>query len=512
MLLMQYMSEIDTKLENARIYIANHSLKQNDINNAFSEDGLTSYSALNTIKDTLSSSLNLYQYLDGFFILSSDGKFLSIQRPANNTADETTAKKCIEEYFSTYPKNKNPFHDGWTLMFDGSKALLTCAVQSDSGYFGAWIIADTFISNFNTYGKSNGLSTLFLMDNGDTLNNRILHGLPELSESSDFITVSRNSDSGNFHLSALIDKSQMLNPLELVKKLALGFVIFASLLFLLYIFYLKFAILRPINELISAMNRINSQNLDSTVENKSKYTEIQLLITAYNSLMSRIKKLKIDVYEEKLQKQQTEQQLLQFQIKPHFFLNSLNTVLSFLYTKKYDLVEKMVLCLANNFRYMLYTGSTVEICQEIDQTKNYLEIQSKRFDKEFNYKIEVEEDLLNEKIPILSIQTFIENSIKHIDFNKINITISLSIQEQFFGPDRFALIKIDDNGSGVDEKTLELLNSGTKLPDSNGKKHIGIYNVQQRLNQLYGSKASLIFSNNAQHGTHVEMLIPIDTG
>lgn len=73
----------------------------------------------------------------------------------------------------------------------------------------------------------------------------------------------------------------------------------------------------------------------------------------FNRMADQIKKLKIDVYEEQLNKQRAELKHLQLQINPHFFLNSLNIIYSFTFTGQYDLIQKMSLYLMRYFAICL---------------------------------------------------------------------------------------------------------------------------------------------------------------
>lgn len=68
--------------------------------------------------------------------------------------------------------------------------------------------------------------------------------------------------------------------------------------------------------------------------------------------MRQIKKLKIDIYEKELEKQKTMMNYLQLQIRPHFFLNCLNTIYSMAQTQLYEEIMKMSMITSNYFRYI----------------------------------------------------------------------------------------------------------------------------------------------------------------
>jgi len=144
---------------------------------------------------------------------------------------------------------------------------------------------------------------------------------------------------------------------------------------------------------------------------------------------------------------------------------------------------------------------------EVKHVENYIRIQQIRFPDSLNYKIEVCEDLLDIPVPPLIIQTFVENIIKHAVTLDDEIYFEVRI-EKLEKVDKVAII-IRDNGEGFSAEQLLRLNSEENYNDDSGK-HIGIYNVKQRLDLLYDGNASILFANdNNTGGAVVKMIIPI---
>ena len=102
----------------------------------------------------------------------------------------------------------------------------------------------------------------------------------------------------------------------------------------------------------------------------------------FNTMMDEIHKLKINVYEEQLATQRSELKHLQLQINPHFLFNSLNIVYHLASVKNLALIQEMILCLVQYFRFMFRSNSHfVSLSDELDHTRNYLTIQQMRFPK-----------------------------------------------------------------------------------------------------------------------------------
>ncbi len=70
---------------------------------------------------------------------------------------------------------------------------------------------------------------------------------------------------------------------------------------------------------------------------------------AFNAMMSEVERLRINVYEEQLNKQKEELQRLQLQVNPHFFLNTLNIIYNLAKVKNYELILDMTMSLIRIF-------------------------------------------------------------------------------------------------------------------------------------------------------------------
>jgi two-component system sensor histidine kinase YesM len=266
--------------------------------------------------------------------------------------------------------------------------------------------------------------------------------------------------------------------------------------------------LEPINRIVSAMKKLRKGDLDERLPTYRNSTEFEVMNATFNHMISEIKDLKINVYEEKLNLQRAELKHLQLQINPHFFLNSLNIIYNLATVKEFSLIQEMSKCLANYFRFMFRSNSYfVSLEDEIKHTENYLRIQQLRFPETFLYFVEVPDELKKCNIPPLIIQTIAENSIKHA-FNfdeQLEIHIKIK-QDEDSG---LIHIKIKDTGDGFPEDVLYSLKKNESLTNSEGER-IGIWNVKKRLTLLYGESSKIRFSNEQGKGATVQIWIPKD--
>jgi sensor histidine kinase YesM len=139
---------------------------------------------------------------------------------------------------------------------------------------------------------------------------------------------------------------------------------------------------------------------------------------------------------EKFQKENAILQLNQLKKKmnPHFLFNSLNS-LHFLIDSNPELSQQFVLKLADVYRYLLVEREAhlVTVKKELDFLRQYVFLQEIRFSSSLNVSIscECEDRVLLKKIPFLSLETLVENAIKHNEITKQKpLFITIIIREE----------------------------------------------------------------------------------
>jgi two-component system, LytTR family, sensor kinase len=189
---------------------------------------------------------------------------------------------------------------------------------------------------------------------------------------------------------------------------------------------------------------------------------------------------------------------LQRQINPHFLFNTLNSIASLVRTSP-EQAREMTVKLANILRALLKDhDSFVPLSEELKFTDDYLDIEVIRFGTE---KLRVEKEIdpatLHVPVPSILLQPLIENSIKHGLEPRIGGgTITLRSRMQ---GDR-VLIEVADDGVGISAGT-----AGSVRRTGAG---IGMKNVRERLEVLYGTEARFTVVSNPGRGTLVAIEIP----
>ncbi len=181
------------------------------------------------------------------------------------------------------------------------------------------------------------------------------------------------------------------------------------------------------------------------------------------------------------------------QIQPHFLYNALNTIQYLCATdppKASYIVEKFAKYLRGNMD-SLSQKEPIPFDKEISHLENYLAIEKLRFPEiTFKYKFDVSDF----KLPALTVQPLVENSIKHGVRSlgeKGLITISTWQDEKRY------FIRVEDNGIGFDMEAA---------PKDDGRSHVGIENIVARVKNMM--QGEVIMESERGKGTRTTIVIP----
>jgi two-component system LytT family sensor kinase len=191
---------------------------------------------------------------------------------------------------------------------------------------------------------------------------------------------------------------------------------------------------------------------------------------------------------------------LQRQINPHFLFNTLNSIASLVRFRP-DLAREMIVKLANLLRAMLKDhGTYVLLREELSFTDDYLDIEVVRFGPEkLRVVKELDERTLDVLVPSILLQPLIENSIKHGLEPRIHGG-TITIRSRFQGGS--LVVEVEDDGVGI------VLNPPSALERRGAG--IGMKNVRERLEVLYGNRARFTVVSRPGRGTLVSIELPAE--
>jgi len=209
-----------------------------------------------------------------------------------------------------------------------------------------------------------------------------------------------------------------------------------------------------------------------------------------------------------------EQKSLQAMMNPHFIFNSLGSIQNFLlHNKPYEagiFLSKFARLIRQNFNAL--NMSMINMEEEVDRLKNYLDIEKLRLGDKFDYVIEIDENVESDDImiPSMIIQPFVENAVWHgiagLD-EKGLIEIELKLKDE-----KSLQIIVRDSGIGI-------LNAGKFSVRSDKHLNQGMNITRKRLNllgQKHGIETAIRYSEKSpgmpNPGTQAEIIVPFQYG
>ena len=195
---------------------------------------------------------------------------------------------------------------------------------------------------------------------------------------------------------------------------------------------------------------------------------------------------------------------LQRQINPHFLFNTLNSITSLVRSKP-ELAREMIVKLANILRVLLNDREAfVTFSEELAFTDDYLDIEVVRFGEKLRVVKQIASDTLQVVVPSMLLQPLIENSIKHGLEPRIEGG-TVTLRSRITNEGRL-LIEVEDDGIGIVPGRSA---SGSIQRKGNG---IGIKNIRERMQVLYGDAAEVFIESRPGRGTIVALTMPIIGG
>ena len=197
---------------------------------------------------------------------------------------------------------------------------------------------------------------------------------------------------------------------------------------------------------------------------------------------------------------------LQRQINPHFLFNTLNSIGSLVRLEP-ELAREMIVRLANILRILLRTREAfVPFRDELAFTDDYLAIEVVRFGEKLRVVKEIASETLDLVVPSMLLQPLIENSIKHGLEPRISGG-TVTLRSRIHG--ERLLLEVEDDGVGVAPEQDQASNGNGYVRPGAG---IGMRNVRERMEVLYGNDALMEMESRPGRGTRITLEMPIVDG
>ena len=198
------------------------------------------------------------------------------------------------------------------------------------------------------------------------------------------------------------------------------------------------------------------------------------------------------------------------QINSHFLFNTLENISCLAQLEGNKQIVIMTKSLGDMLRYTMdIDGDYITLEKEIGQMQRYLNIQEVRFGNEIKLELDLEEGVSKRKVMKYMLQPIVENAIEHGMSGK-EFPWKLLIAAKHEGNDMYIVVK--DNGTGMDEKTLECVRKRiyNKTAQEEEEKYfnIGLKNIHERIQLLFTEKYGMWIDSIPEEGTTVTLHVP----
>lgn len=268
------------------------------------------------------------------------------------------------------------------------------------------------------------------------------------------------------------------------------------------------SIMVPVKRLTESMYTMKEGKLGVQIDLK-RGDEFGYMIDSFNSMSGEIKYLFDYVYKEELALKDAQIMALQSQINPHFLYNTLELVNWQARLSGNEDISKVIESLGTILDASMDRKGerTIPLMQELKHADAYVYIIQKRFGQKIGFERQIDESLLDVKVPRLILQPIIENAIMHglEPTGGGKVTMRTRVEEHRL------LIEIENDGTDIGEERLSelrcmLYQESTGDP---GFTRLGLKNVHERIRLIYGKEYGVSIARRAGGGTVVTMAMPL---
>ncbi len=269
----------------------------------------------------------------------------------------------------------------------------------------------------------------------------------------------------------------------------------------------------PIQMISKEMTSFDGKDFSHTISLHTD-TELDQIGESYNKMLGNIERLLTEIKKQEKELRVSEMNMLISQIKPHFLYNTLDTIYMLARINGEKTTMKMIQALSGYLRLSLSKGGDmVTVEDELDNVKNYLEIQKIRNEDLFSYEISCQPEVENRWTLKLILQPLAENAIKYgfcdifegglirIDVRELSSRLTFSVY---------------NNGKPMDKEIAEKINDLGKVPVPEMKKAFpdkqkgyGVINIATRLRLKYGDQVEFGYEV-LEEGTRCVIKLPVD--
>ena len=260
--------------------------------------------------------------------------------------------------------------------------------------------------------------------------------------------------------------------------------------------------LRPLSELVQRMGQIRKGDFEQYMPVEGT-TEVQELAATYNYMLDDLQSYINELMETQKARRKSEIKALQMQINPHYIYNTLASIKWLVYQNDRDRTVQTIDAFISLLRNTISnTDEFITIDQEVQNLENYILINHTRYGDAVQVEFYVSQNCRDCLLPKMILQPFVENAFFHAFPSGRSGTIEIYMKQK----EEELEIRVVDDGVGMEQNRAE-----EAVKQDRNKEHfsgIGIHNVQERLELLYGKQYGVSVNSSPEEGTEVTIRLP----
>ena len=260
--------------------------------------------------------------------------------------------------------------------------------------------------------------------------------------------------------------------------------------------------LRPLSELVQRMGEIRKGDFEQYMPVEGT-TEVQELAATYNYMLDDLQSYINELMETQKARRKSEIKALQMQINPHYIYNTLASIKWLVYQNDRDRTVQTIDAFISLLRNTISnTDEFITIDQEVQNLENYILINHTRYGDAVQVEFYVSQNCRDCLLPKMILQPFVENAFFHAFPSGRSGTIEIYMKQK----EEELEIRVVDDGVGMEQNRAE-----EAVKQDRNKEHfsgIGIHNVQERLELLYGKQYGVSVNSSPEEGTEVTIRLP----
>ena len=305
-------------------------------------------------------------------------------------------------------------------------------------------------------------------------------------------------------------KNLLLQDLNHTLETYLLLLVFTVLTALVFSILISRMITSPVRRMIYHINQI-SAGTSSALPPMKMYHEFEIWADSFNRMLRQLDTYYNDNFQKQLLLKNAEIRALQSQMDPHFLFNVLNTIAWKAQIINNEEIYQMVISLGELLKANTLSRETdfIELEKEMEYVKFYIYLQQRRFEDRIDCVIRNPGELMKCKVPCFCIQPLVENAIVHglePKKGKGKLIIQIFPTDCREAAPSEMEVAIIDNGLGFAE-----IPDVRSIPSSSSDTHthIGLKNLDKRLELLFGERARLKIESVPNLCTTISFRIPI---